>query len=84
MAWNHYENIRRKVGCVLRVRSLSGKITNIRPADHQVVRVEVVGRNAGMATLHVWSCLNGYLGAKRFTVDIVTVPEDPKWVVERP
>ena len=84
MAWNHYKNMRRKVGCELRIRSLPGAITNVVPPDHLPVRVEVVGRAAGMATLQVWSCVGGFLGAKRFTVDIVTMPEDPQWIVERP
>lgn len=83
MAWNFYKNVRRKVGCELRVNGLSSVIVNAIPKENFVVRVEVASRDNGKAVLRVWSSLGGRLTAKRFTVDIVVVAEDPNWIVER-
>lgn len=83
MAWNHYQNVRHKIGCELRVSDLPSDITGVVPPGNIAIRVEVSYRSQGMATLRVWSSPNGRLNARRFTVDIVTTMEDPHWIVER-
>lgn len=82
MAWNHYKNMKRRVGVHLRLSALPEAILNAAPKNEIIDFVEVSGRSHGNATLRVWSHRSGS-AFKRYTVSMVVVPEDPNWIVER-
>lgn len=84
MAWNHYQNMRRKVGVALRVSDLPDEIVNCAPQDERVWQVRVAGRHQGKAVLRVWSTKFRPGELERHTVTILTVDEDPMWTVECP
>lgn len=94
MAWDEYKNIRRKVGCRLRIRHLSKALLACAPPDHEILMVKVDTRIHAekRAVLAIWSyAVKGRLPRiriedgtfNRYTVTMVNVPEDPEWVVER-
>lgn len=90
MAWNEYKNIRRKVGCHLRISCLPPRFLKVIPKGDEILVVKVDGRDAGRATLALWSYKPGKRrkmlakdGFYRYTVTMLNVSEDPEWVVER-
>lgn len=82
MGWNYYGNIRRKVGCILRLSALPKEIRSRVPRGHEFDYVTVVARSKGRATLHLWSHLPGDFN-KKYTVTVMSLPEDPRWVIDR-
>lgn len=93
MAWCYYKDLRRKVGCLLRVRDLPDTITSLIPAGHTLHWVKVDSRFKGRAVLQLASstrvaCMadrvlvNG-IEVGRYTITVINVNEDLDWVVER-
>lgn len=92
MSWNEYKYVTRKVGCRLRVSCLPEDIAALAPTGEEISSVRVEGREDGRAVLQVWSYVPGSrnFGSirvedgkfNRYTVTVVSVPENPEWVVE--
>jgi len=84
MGWLYYKDAKKKVGCSLRVSSLSDDITGEAPEGNVVTDVRVVSRGTKRrpyAVLQVWSYPRGKFDDQRFTVDVICVTEDPTWIV---
>lgn len=92
MAWCYYKDLRRKVGARLRVRALSNMIRDAVPRGELLHWVKVDSRADNRATLLLASwpltwerpavAATGIV-THRYTITVVTVDEDPKWIVER-
>lgn len=92
MSWNEYKNVPRKVGRRLRISCLPSNITTLAPAGDEISSIRIESREHGRAMLQIWSYTPGtrrlgslYIEENRFnryTVTVVSVPEDPEWIVE--